>query len=172
MGIELRVEALFSLRPVFNAYLTWLRGVPAGLLPVALMVAAVEVGSPGTLLAMARSRHLLALLPLYVLAMGALFLLPGYRVSLMKKRYSSSRTLFYRDRVVVFTGIPGRYKSDLPRAFIRTFEIKRGPGQRLAGLCTLLLRGKALIVRVPDIPYDPLLSTLVAGWLNEPASHP
>jgi len=172
MAIEHQEEILFSVRSFFNAYLIWLRGVPAGLVPVGLVIAAVETGSPGTLMGIARSRHLLALLPLYVLLIGTLFLLPGYRVSILKKRYFSSKALFYRDRIVVYTGIPGRKKTEVPRSLIRRAEIKRGPGQRLAGLCTLILRGKALAVRIPDIPYDPILSTLVEGWLNEPELHP
>lgn len=173
MGIEREEKPLFSVHSLFNAYLIWLRGVPAGLAPVALMIAAVETGSPGTLMEIARSRHLQALLPLYILLLGALFILPGYRVSLLKKRYFASRAHFYRDRVTVFSGIPGRNRSDLPKSLIRDFQVKRGPGQRLAGLCTLLLRGSALSVRIPDIPDDPRLPALVRSWLNEPETpHP
>lgn len=172
MGIDRGEEPLFSVHSFFNAYLIWLRGVPAGLLPVALMIAAVEAGSPGTLMEIARSRHLQALLPLYILLLGALFILPGYRVSLLKRRYLSSGALFFRERVTVFTGIPGQNRADLPRSLLKNVQVKRGPGQRLAGLCTLLLRGKALTVRVPDIPYDPHLPALIRGWLTEPESYP
>jgi len=172
MELESREEILFSVRSFFNAYLLWLRGIPAGLVPVGLVIAAVEVGSPGTLMEIARSKHLQALLPLYVLLLGALFLLPGYRLGVLKKRYIMSKADFYRDHVTVFTGIPGQNKFELPGSLIRRIEIKRGPGQRMAGLCTLVLRGKALIVRVPDIPYSPLLPGLTEDWVRGADAHP
>ena len=171
MGIKKEETPLLILHPSFNAYLIWLRSVPPGLIPFALMVVGLEITSPGLIMSIARSRHILALLPLYILLMGALFLLPAFRVMTVKKTYRFYQALFYKDSLFLKGG-PGQRGKEIPRKIIRRIALKRGPGQRLAGLCTLVLKGKVLEVRIPDLPYHAGLVHSLRSWIGEESTLP
>jgi hypothetical protein len=167
MGIEKEKKPLFSLYSVFNAYLIWLRAVPAGLVPFGLFIAAVEISDPGMIFSLAKSRHVFALLPLYFFLMGVLFLLPAVRMVLTKKTYEASKALFFQESVVMMTALREKRSKEVPRHVIKDVVLKRGPGQRMAGLCTLVLKGQSLIIRIPDVPWNSELESSLRAWIGK-----
>ncbi|HDS02392.1 MAG TPA: PH domain-containing protein, partial [Firmicutes bacterium] len=145
-------------------YLIWLRALPAGLVPFGLFIAAVEISDPGMIFSLAKSRHVFAFLPLYFFLMGALFLLPAVKVVLTKKTYEASKALFFQDSVVISTAVREKRSKEVPRHVIKDVVLKRGPGQRMAGLCTLILKGQSLIIRIPDVPFHTGLLPALRKW--------